>query len=58
MRNPCKIGARKSNANNIENDAKMEVEIHRKYMQKSIQKHITENDAKMKRPKAMDPKGR
>ena len=32
MTNPCRIDARKSNATNMENDAKIEVEIHPKNM--------------------------
>ena len=38
----------------MEKDAKMEVEIHQQY--KTVQKNITKHDAKMKRPKAPDPK--
>ena len=34
MTNPCRIDARKSNAKNIENDAKMGVEIHQQNMKK------------------------
>ena len=52
MTSPCEINARKHKAKNIENDAKVEVQIH----QKNIQNQITNNDAKMKRPKAPDPK--
>ena len=61
MINPCKIDARKNDAKNIENDPNMES----KWRSKSInlhltiiQKNTTKNNAKMKRPKAMDPKGR
>ena len=54
---PSKIDARKSSAKNMENDAKMEVNIDQNYMKKLYQKKITKNDSKMKRPKAIRPKG-
>ena len=35
----------------------MEVKPHQQFMEKRNNKNITENDAKMKRPKAMGPEG-
>ena len=35
----------------------MKVEIHQQKYEKTIQKHITKNDAKMKRPKAIHSEG-
>ena len=58
MRNPCKIDARKRNAKNMENDANMAPKWRSesiKKHEKTIQKHITNNYAKMKRQKAMGP---
>ena len=60
MKNPCRIDARKSNANNMENDANMAPKWTSKSIKKhkkNIQKHITKNDAKMKRQKAIRPEG-
>ena len=60
MKNQCRIDARKRNAKNMENDANMAPQLRSKSIkkhEKTIQKHITKNDAKMKRPKAMGPEG-
>ena len=60
MTNPCRIDARKSNAKNMENDANMAPKWRSKSIkkhEKTIQKNITKNDAKMKRQKAMGPEG-
>ena len=54
MTNPCKIDARKSNATNIKNDAKMEIEIHQKYMKT---KQYQNTSRKMIRPKAIGLEG-
>ena len=57
MTNPCKIDTRKRNAKTW----KMKTKWRSKSImntRKMIQKNITKNDAKMKRPKAQDPKGR
>ena len=60
MTNPCKIDARKSNAKNIENVSTWRQNgglNQLKKHEKTIQKHITKNDAKMKRPKAIRSEG-
>ena len=60
MTNPCKIDARKCNAKNMENDANMAPKLKSKYIkkhEKTIQKHIKKNDAKIKRQKAMRLEG-
>ena len=60
MTNPCKIDARKRNAKNMENDANMAPKWRSKSIkkhEKTIQKNITKNDAKIKRQKAMGPEG-
>ena len=62
MKSPCRIDARNSQAKNMENDANMEPKwrsksINKKH-EKTIQKNITKNDAKMKRPKAIRSEGR
>ena len=59
MNNPCRIDARNSHAQIMENDANMAPKWRSKSIkkhEKTIQKHITKNDAKMKRPKAIGPK--
>ena len=58
---PSKIDARKSDAKNMENDANMAPKWRSKSIkkhEKTIQKNITKNDAKIKRQKAMGPEGR
>ena len=60
MTNPCKIDARKRNAKNMENDANMAPKWRSKSIKKhetTIQKNITNNDAKFKRQKAIRPEG-
>jgi len=60
MTNPCKIDARKNNAKNMENDANMAPKWRSKSIkkhEKTIQKNITKNDAKIKRQKAIGPEG-
>ena len=60
MTNPCKIDARKRNAKNMENDTNMAPTWRSKFIkkhEKTIQKHITKNDAKMKRQKAIRSEG-
>ena len=60
MTNPCKIDARKRNAKNMESDANMAPKLRSKSINKHgtiMQKHITKNDAKMKRQKAIGPEG-
>ena len=60
MTNPCRIDARKNNAQNIENDANMAPKWRSnpsKRHEKTIQKNIAKNDAKIKRQKAMRPEG-
>ena len=59
MTNSCKIDARKSNATKWKMTPTWRQHGGRNPStnEKTIQKNITKNDAKMKRPKAPDPKG-
>ena len=60
MKNQYRIDARNNHAKNMENDANMAPKWRSKSIkkhEKTIQKHITKNDAKMKRQKAMRPEG-
>ena len=57
---PSKIDARKNDAKNMENDANMAPKWRSKSIkkhEKTIQKNITKNDAKIKRQKAIRPEG-
>ena len=57
---PSKIDARKSDAKNMENDTNMAPKWRSKSIkkhEKTIQKNITKNDAKIKRQKAIGPEG-
>ena len=60
MKNQCRIDARNNHAKNMENDANMEPKWRSnpsKKHEKTIQKNITKNDAKVKRQKAIGPEG-
>ena len=60
MKNPCRIDARNNHAKNMENDANMEPKWRSnpsKKHEKTIQKNITKNDAKIKRQKGYTPGG-
>ena len=57
MEKQCRTDARNNHAKNMENDANMEPKWTSKKHEKTIQKNITKNDAKIKLQKAMRPEG-